>query len=207
MYILQPKIVEITTMPYTSKVRNQIITFITVLDAFTTTYTQPLLNIKASKYLRQFQQPKKSVAPSIISQITETTITVNPYILSLSSNFYYPLSTMDPLDIEEETGTQHSSATTQQLKSHTRVTVEDSMEKIDDLLKEFGDLDNTESQDMAPVTTSPSIPHAIQSNKSSSSIRFSLFPRKVVQAHKANINQLSQLKSFFKCILSTNSQT
>jgi hypothetical protein len=32
--------------PYTSKVRNQIITFITVLDAFTTTYIQPLLNIK-----------------------------------------------------------------------------------------------------------------------------------------------------------------
>jgi hypothetical protein len=114
---------------------------------------------------------------------------------------------MDPLDIEEETGTQHSSATTQQLKSPTRVTVEDSMEKIDDLLKEFGDLDNTESQDAAQVTTSPSIPHAIQSNNSSSAIRFSLFPRKVVQAHKTNVNQLSQLKSFFKCILSTNSQT
>ncbi len=59
---------------------------------------------------------------------------------------------------------------------------------------------NLETQTNQIIKTTPTI-------KSSSSICFSLCPRKIMHAQKALASQLVQMKPLFKCILSTNSQT
>jgi hypothetical protein len=117
---------------------------------------------------------------------------------------------MDSLEMDQDSGVSASSPSRiQRSKSPPKsvITVEDSMEKIDDLLNELGNIDtNIESQDDG-LDPQLQTPQSIASTKSSSSIRFSLYPRKITQTQKHNINQLSQLKSLFKCILSTNNQS
>ncbi len=89
------KLWKLLTYPYSSQVRNHIIQFISYLDKFQTLLILPNLNSKPSRYLKQFRKPNISVAPSIIKQVSETTITkngkINPFTYASSLEHYHAI--------------------------------------------------------------------------------------------------------------------
>lgn len=198
--------------PTSYQIRHQIATFITVLDTFITKFITPLLLSDDGRYLQQFSTPNRTIRPSIATQITHLKITVDPYLSSLQQNYYYPLSYPDMNSSETDTDPSQVPSpplpreNVQPTSRPTVVTVEDSMEVIEELVQE---LQVTPEQEMAEVSEHTVLEDQSQtiSSRESNSLRFSLYRTQASRLPKDNTNHLPLLKLFFKCILTTNPQT
>jgi hypothetical protein len=197
---------KLLSFPLLAHTRHTTIQFITLLDTFTTQYIIPHLSLPGD-YLQSFSQPSIYCKPSVIQQVSTTEISVDPYILSLQKNYYYPLSTSlevtENMDIDgtnsqgQQQPADHSQPNNQGRKT---ITVEDSMDAIDELIQEIqsGDQIIMEQPD---TMVSPQITNLTR--PSTTTLRFSL--SKKGQFIATSPNNLSILKQFFHCILSIGS--
>jgi hypothetical protein len=191
-------------------IRHQIATFLSLLDDFTSRFVFPLLETAEGEYFSQFSDPIKVTKPSVIEQITHLEVSIDPYQKSLSHNYYYPLSLSEMSTPEAETEQTLNSPNTRSgpiaPPQPTIVTVEDSMEVIDELIQE---LQASTEQEMTDATVSPEQDTVNQLNQPSkaSTIRFSLYRTQASRITKDNNTYLPLFKLFLKCILSTNPNT
>jgi hypothetical protein len=191
--------------PSTPVVRNIIIVFLSHLDTFLTQY---LTSSLISNPLFQFYRPRATVNPSVIHQVSSTEITIDPYLKSLRDNYYFPISDMSvemQIDSNSLSGTSPLSpalgGTATVLQNNRKITVEDSVEVISELIAEIQasekvdiDLASSSNPPQSTVKTHPT-------SKASSTIRFSLAHQKRVGGTLPN--NLSSLKKFFHVLLST----
>jgi len=188
---------------------NIIIRSISSLDTFQVFYlTSSLHSIPFFQFTPTPQ--KQTVCPSVISQVTYSEITIDPYLKSLSEDYYFPLSlemTSNNMLIDSN-GTAAGEppispalgATTTVLHNNQKITIEDSLEAISDLIAEIQAADDIE---LPPANTSTPIPAPTASTGKThpSPFRF-LLPRQK-QIGGSSMNSLPLLRKFFHVLLST----
>lgn len=206
------KLWQLLKYPSTPPIRSLLIDFIQTLEEFAQTFVLQYLQSPGSTSQPAYLHPKNPTQPSIRSQVINTTITIDPYLQSLSRNYYYPLYPVDMDPDQEMTLTPSPNQLTQQPATPEPkriITVKDSIEAIDDLLNEL----NVTMQPSLPQPDSPILsPSAIlqitqNSNMSINKIRFSLHRKNTASNLKEKVSSLPLLKSFFKTIVSANTQT
>jgi hypothetical protein len=200
------KLWKLLKYPSTPSIRSLIVEFILILDKFITSSVAPHLQLITTVSLPTYLLPKKPTQPSVSTQATSTAIVIDPYLRSLRDNYYYPLSAID-MDMDQDT--INPSTTNQQtqqpatLRQNMVVTVEDSMEVIDDLLQEL----NMVTTEPSPPTDSLASPPAIiKIDKPVNKLRFSLIRKNTPTGINGKGNSLPQLKNFLNLIISINSQ-
>jgi hypothetical protein len=178
----------------------QHIIFLTYLDRFLTIITNKPSLSTPTPYLL----PKKTSSPSFQDQVSADPMAiVDPYKLSLSHNYYYPLSFSIPIiEMENNYDPQTPLAPSQSPKSPTKkpiVTAEDSIETIMDLLEgdELAAQTQTETEAFHPAT---------QVQPTYFNHRFAIY-RKSSTPYVANTpSQLNLFKSFCKSLKSIDPQ-
>jgi len=164
-----------------------------------------ILDYAARGRLEKFTLPATTAQPSIISQVVFHPVEIlDPYLLALSRNYYYPLfehhQTMTSREMEQSDTlyTITSAPTSPKTKpaESTKITVEHSIEAITDLLKEMeADKCPTQQQEAVQVdptaTDKPTYHHH----------RFAIYRRNngsyTIGSPTA---QLNLFKTFAKCI-------
>jgi hypothetical protein len=199
--------------PHDQGIRKYILKFIIHLHQYlaatkSTTDTTPS-QITVSEYTN----PKKVAYPSYTDQITSpTSSTIDPYIVSLSKNYYYPLSkTIMNDEMDDETMSQQANPPSEQPKSPSNlrkmsVTVEDSIETITDIINELEE-DEPPAQTQSTQSEENAVQQALQLKPSSYTHRFSIYRRNGLPS--SNLKPQSQLnlfKSFCKCLKAVDSQ-
>lgn len=189
------------------------ITIISILDDYLCTHIIRLLNTPETAYFLYFALPVSPCKPSIIFQVSSSEKTVNPYVLALRSNYYYPLPTM--LDDGEDT-TMSSTAqlsslapdpaklSTVSTPSQTKVMVEDSLKVITELIQELQSSDEVLAIHNPSDVDSLTEPQVTNLTKSTAStIRFSLVH--TTRTTVTGTTNLTLSKNFFHCLLSVPS--
>jgi hypothetical protein len=127
--------------PSTTAVRNTIIVFPSHLD---TSLMHYLTSSLISNPLFQFYRPRATVKPSVIHQVSSTEVTIDPYWKSLRNNYYFPLLDMSvemQIDSSSPSGTSPLppalGGTATVLQNNRKITVEDSVEVISELIAEI----------------------------------------------------------------------
>lgn len=197
--------------PHPSPIRALTIQLITLIDQFTTKYIIEHLGNPENSQLKFFNYPTKYSQPSIVRQVSTTEITIDPYLLALQKNYYYPLSssTTSRMDIDtnpsqRETQTSSPPNISQQTTTGRKIiTVEDSLDVIDELVQEIkaNDIIDVEPSDTCPAPLDLHI--TAVSTKTPTGIRFSL--SKQGQFSSSSPNYLPSLKQFLKCVISIGS--
>jgi hypothetical protein len=130
------------TYPQLPSTRKAIITFISYLDMYKIQYVLPSHPAEECKYFSLFSSPRTTAQPLVIQQVSTTEITVDPYLKSLLSNYYYPLSPTDIMTIDNNSiinnpSSAPSHGTPLSHKQQQQVTVEASIDVISDLISEI----------------------------------------------------------------------
>ncbi len=158
------------------------------------------------KILNNFIGPSKPAFPSVRQQVvTEPQQILDPYELSLASNYHFPICPMTLTD-EPENLTQESNGnpvnTSPKLQPKARVTHEDSIDVISDVLIDM-------EADELPVQTQPEVETfqpASQVQPSYYKHRFAIY-RKRSTPYVANApSQVKLFISFAKCLKSIDPQ-
>jgi hypothetical protein len=196
-----------------------LISFISLIDEFSTKIIVQHPLYPEIKPAQKYYTPCSPSRPSVITQVYTTEITTDPYLLSLQKKYYYPLASMttpsdssdDSTGISSTTNTNGLIQDSNSISNNTQketppiITVEDSLEAIDELINDFiADIDNDAdevSSHTAPITAPT--PHFTPPQK----MRFSLFPKKAVRQYQSVTDALPLLKSLFKTILQTSQNT
>jgi len=160
-------------------------------------YTNP-----APLKARRFSKPDRTSQPSIADQVVHRPLQIiDPYIIALQSNYYYPISAdssnmpEDENEIDMIQVRPSSPPKDGKPPARTPVTVEHSVEAISDVLREM-EADDPPTQSEA--FTTPKIP-AVKS--SSYRHRFAMYRRNTgAHAPGSPSFQLALFKSFTKCI-------
>ena len=158
------------------------------------------------KILNNFICPSKPAFPSVHQQVvTEPQQILDPYELSLTSNYYFPICPMNQMD-EPEDLTQESNGnpvnTSPKPQTKARETQEDSIDVISDILIDM-------EADELPVQTQPEVETfqpASQVQPSYYKHRFAIY-RKRSTPYVANApSQVKLFISFAKCLKSIDPQ-
>jgi hypothetical protein len=160
---------------------------------------------------KSFNTPKITNAPSAHSQIvTNPSKIIDPYKLSLQSNYYYPLLQMTPLPDDDELQQEvkddpksPSANSPSPAKKLAMITVESSIEILTDLLE------NMEEDDL-PVQSQPTeqaLEQEAQTKPSYYKHRFSIYRKSFSTTYPAaTLSQLTLFKTFCKCLKSIDNQ-
>jgi hypothetical protein len=189
--------------------RNIIIQLISHLDVYQQLYLTSSLK---SCQTFSFSPPRRTASPSIISQVTHTEKTIDPYLKSLQENYYYPLSsemTSTDMQIEQNETTDKTIAPslggrTTIMLNNRKITVEDSVDAISDLIVEI------QATDRIQIPT-PTPPLSSSSSSTSTALVSTSVPRLPIcfslarQKHtgSSSTNFLPLLQKFFHALLST----
>jgi hypothetical protein len=198
---------------YTIHIRSSILQFLISSQKFTESFHYILNNPNQHAISNTFHSPPKTSKPSYFDQVTSrTSKTIDPYLLALTKNFYYPISTeIMTEEMEDDTAscpepTTNTPSQSPKKPSPKIVTVEDSIETITDIISEMED-------DDPPVQTTPTqseaiaIQQAIQTKASSYTHRFSIYKRNGIPTSNLKpSSQLSLFQSFCKCLKSIDTQ-
>jgi hypothetical protein len=152
--------------------------------------------------LNNFISPSKPVSPYIRQQVvTEPQQILDPYELSLTSNYYFPICPMTPMDEPEELTQEPNDnpvTSSPKLQPKVRVTHEDSIDVISDILIDM-------EADELPVQPQPEVETfqpASQVQPSYYKQRFAIY-RKLSTPYVANApSQVNSFISFAKCLKS-----
>jgi hypothetical protein len=195
---------ETTNKPYTvHRCPKKKINFLKQLESFFN------LHYKNNSLEKNSSSLRKKAYPSVIDQvIKDPSIILDPYIVSLSSNYYCPLFTTTlPHEMEELDNnppqTQTASKSPSSSPSRKKiVTAEDSIETITELLAEM-------EEDELPVQTQPTMDTFQPSSQVQPSFfnhRFAIY-RKGSTPYVANApSQLNLFKSFCKSLKTIDPQ-
>ena len=202
------------SLPLPPETRLQIITFITLLDKFIEKFIINHPKYMENNSLLQFQKPKSPCKPSLTEQVHLTTITIDPYQLSLQKNYYYPISSFENMEASATTDTSalntnpvNNPPSNQTAPTTPKtITVEDSLDAIDDLINEFT-TDIDEDEIILDQDVSLELPQAVPTTNTVNNIRFSLFPKRSTKQYQNVSESLPQIKTLFKNILHTHSST
>jgi hypothetical protein len=123
------------------------------IDLLLTNYLLHTQKPCISSLSSKFEKPALSAKPSVINRIALSEVTIDPYLQSLQLNYYYPLSPnnmisnssssshLDSMRVDGESmdpPTYSSNPSKQSISPEKRrVTIEDSMEVISELISEF----------------------------------------------------------------------
>lgn len=139
-------------MPSSSEFRYNSTQMLFYIDSLLTSYLLHTRSPCISSLSSKFEKPARPAKPSVINQITFTEVTVDPYIRSLQLNYYYPLSPLDMMsppssshldsmgideDLEDAPTDSSTTSKRSKLLEKRKVTVEDSMEVISELISEI----------------------------------------------------------------------
>jgi hypothetical protein len=182
--------------PHTTIVRNSIHTLLVQLELIVT-FLIPDFHYK------QFRIPTRTISPSIIDQIINQPIAIlDPFILALRQNYYYPIAPTDIMTSEDtpmENHINNSSSPTQSPKrsapTNHPITVESSLEAIADLIKEV------EADD--PLTE-VAVQQPSESGKKHYTHCFAMYRKQTYPTPGAPSNQLALFQSFVKSIKSAD---
>lgn len=149
----------------------------------------------------KFKQPKHKTAPSLEDQIIYQPITIlDPYILALRRNYYYPLAPEQPtmadntqMEGQTDNESPKSSPTRNKSPASNIITVESSLAAIAELIKEV------EAED-PPTETELRIPTVVEQGKKPNTHRFAIYRKQTYPVPGAPSNQLSLFKAFVKSI-------
>jgi hypothetical protein len=199
-------------IPLSQTIRSYILKFLTQLQIFTDTVGFARYINKENTPQEKFIIPHKKNKPSFIDQvISPTSVTIDPYLVALSKNYYFPLSlgTMNS-DMEDDTSPSTSPTNPDIPKSPPstpkRISVEDSIETITDIINDLEEDDppvqtqSTQSEDIA-------LQQAIQTKPSSYTHRFSIYKRNGIPTSNIKTStQIALFQSFCKCLKSIDTQ-
>jgi len=152
-----------------------------------------------SLQLYKFTSPDKVSQPSFYDQIIHSPVTIiDPYILALRNNYYFPLTSteVDEEKMPEDTpmnNTSPSQSPQRTAPSTVPITVESSIQAITDIIKEV------EADD--PPTEAASVPLTLEAEKQSVfTHRFAIYRKNTYPTPGAPPNQLVLFKSFVKSV-------
>jgi hypothetical protein len=215
--LLKKNIVYCTTLwnllkyPSPPILRNIIIRFISHLEVYQHHYL-----VTSLKTIPPFSfiYPRNTSGPSIISQVTHTEATIDPYLKSLQENYYYPLSSdMTSMDMQIEHNEDSDKTIALSLGARStitlndrKITVEDSVDAILDLITEIQATERVEIPMTTPPLSSPSTSMApLFISGPNLPIRFSLARQKRTSSPSSNL--LPSIRKFFHTLLSTKAVT
>jgi hypothetical protein len=185
--------------------RLYLISFISCIDKFSLKIIVQHPLYTEIKPAQKYRTPRSPSHPSVITQVYTMETTTDPYLLSLKTNYYYPLASMTtPSDsFDENTGissTTNTNGLIQDSVNNTQketppiITVEDSLEAIDELINDFiADILKDEDEVSLPAPITSPTPQFTPPQK----MRFSLFPQKAVRQYQSVTDALPLLKSLF----------
>lgn len=197
--------------PHSTYLRTCILKFLVIVQEFVESTIQCHNYTNSSQ--TSFSHPQKTSKPSYSNQITSPqSLSIDPYLLALRQNYYYPLN-IDNMseEMEEDTNTTMIPTNPAQPSSPKRtpskcITVEDSIETITDIISEL-------EEDDPPVQTQPTqqedtaVQQAIQLQASSYSHRFSIYKRNGLPVSNLKTSsQIALFQSFCKCLKSIDTQ-
>jgi hypothetical protein len=100
--------------PSSPSLRNTIVWLISGIDRFLSDF---LISSLRGSSLFGFLPPPRTSKPSIIWQVTNLSATVDPYLLALQANYYYPLTCLSIMT-PDEMQVEHGSNGTHSLSQH-----------------------------------------------------------------------------------------
>lgn len=204
---------QLTYLHSSSKIREYIYLYLTThVKSLNTLHNHLYIPDRVAANVENFSSPQKTASPSVFTQIvTQPNKIIDPVLLSLRSNYYFPLSNMitDDNNVESTDAantTPDPGTSTQTPKSPRRnppITVESSLETLTDLLGEM-------EEDDPPVqsqTTQQAIEQEEQAKPSFYKHRFSIYRKATSTAYSApSQSQLNLFRSFCKCLKSVDVQ-
>jgi hypothetical protein len=158
----------------------------------------------------KYFSPTKPNYPSAYTQIvTEPKQILDPYLASLSENYYFPLSTMSQMEnMENVSDTQEGSPrTTTTTPSPTKhkpvITADNSIEELSKMLNEMeSDDPPVESQQ----ETTPVFQQETQTKPTYFKHRFAIYKKNIPTYRTTSTLTQLQFKSFSKCLKSIDAQ-
>jgi hypothetical protein len=196
--------------PNQNVIREYILKFLIHIQKFTDKIlTTSNENVDTSK---TFKFPQTLNKPSFFNQVTSAiSKTIDPFLIALQKNFYYPISpdTMND-DMEDDNASYSSSKIAAVPKSPStspkRVTVEDSLDTITDIINEL-DEDDPPVQTKQCQSEETALQQAIQTKPSSYSHRFSIYKRNGIPISNLKTStQIALFQSFCKCLKTIDPQ-
>jgi hypothetical protein len=200
--------------PAASTIRTKLIQFIITLDTFLQRFVIPYLQTTGTQYYHRFIPPKVPNFPSVVEQVSYLETTIDPYVNSLQKNYYFPIQPTemtepDPcpdqhsLQVNPNNCTQDSSTSS---PKPAKITVEDSLEVIDELIQNLQVYNDDEMVDSSQPSQTTTVITEQPSTLEVTSMRFSLYRTSSTRSSHQNPTILPLIKLFFKCILSTDSK-
>lgn len=196
--------------PHPTPIRTYILKYLINLQKFVE-FINPFLHNNLSSR-ENFLRSHKQAKPSFFSQVTtHTSATIDPYLIALSKNYYFPISTAAMDDNMEDdtspgTSTRNSESSNTPPPSPKRVTVEDSIETISEIISEYED-DELPVQTQLSQHNQTAIQQSIQTKASSFTHRFSIYKRNGIPAAQLKTpNQIALFQSFCRCLKSIDNQ-
>jgi hypothetical protein len=198
---------DLLKQPSSSVFQNLTVRIITSLDHFLVTF--PLLSSSSSRITKTFVRSSHTAKPSVIKQITQTEVTVDPYLKALQSNYYFPISnntmasehlnqTQTPMVVDHESPIPRPPSHA----SMKKVTIEDSMEVISELISE---IQKSENQSIPAPVNADIIPKA--KAKNNFPLRISLARRGKLGSAPSSNSSLSLTWKLFHSLLGTGKIT
>jgi hypothetical protein len=197
--------------PHKTETRASILNFLISLQIFTDFHFHQNNSYQITT-TQPFLHPTATSQPSVIAQVTSShSSTIDPYLSALTKNYYFPIHIEAMTDEMEEDNTlsaEHSNreTPTSPKPKPTKITVEDSLETITEIISEL-------EEDDPPVQTQLSQPdelalqQANQIKTSSYSHRFSIYKRSGIPISNLKSSaQLALFQSFCKCLKSIDPQ-
>jgi hypothetical protein len=189
------------SIPSSPQLRHLIIRFISGIDHLQSSL---LLTALQSIFLSGYLPPPRPSNPSVIWQVTHTEITIDPFLLALQKNYYYPLLDFNNMISSDQLAsmqvdTDQSSNTSSSPKSTLKkmLTVEDSVAVITELISEIQASDPIDI-DNSTVSPEPLLPSKLLK---ASPNRFSLAKQKSLGP--SSMTFLPLLRKFFHALLCT----
>ncbi len=183
--------------PHITKVRQHTYEVLITLETITIIFLPTLSDCR-------FKEPKTFTTPSIVDQIIYRPISIiDPYLLALRTNYYYPIAPAD-LTMTEDTQmeTQLEEEPQRQLQSPKRstspskhpITVESSLAAIADIIKEV-EADDPPTEVEVGIRQDAPAP-----SKKQFTHRFAIYRKQTYPTPGAPPNQLALFKSLVKNI-------
>jgi hypothetical protein len=154
---------------------------------------------------RKFRAPEHKTTPSVVDQIIYQPLGIlDPYILALRRNYYYPIAPEHPTMTEEtqmdgQTAIESPKTSPNRNKSSApnAITVESSLAAIAELIKEV-------EADEPPIETEIHTTTTVEQGKKPHTHRFAIYRKQTYPTLGAPSNQLLLFKAFVKSIKSAD---
>ena len=154
---------------------------------------------------RKFRAPEHKTTPSVVDQIIYQPVGIlDPYILALRRNYYYPIAPEHPtmtedtqMDGQTTIASPKTSPNRNKLSASNAITVESSLAAIAELIKEV-------EADDPPTETEIHVTPTMEHGKKPHTHRFAIYRKQTYPTPGAPSNQLLLFKAFVKSIKSAD---